>query len=42
MQAYSAFLKRLPAGKPKELVLINPQLVPEEAFDPLVARNLLY
>lgn len=41
-QAYEAFIADLPIRRPKELVLINPQLVPAEFFDPVVARNQGY
>lgn len=41
-EAYGAFISRLPISKPRELILINPQLVPEEVFDPVVARNMGY
>jgi radical SAM superfamily enzyme YgiQ (UPF0313 family) len=40
--AYRAFLARLAVRVPQELVLINPQLVPEESFDVVVARNKGY
>lgn len=40
--AYRALLEGLPFRAPRELVLINPQLVPEEAFDPVIARNKGY
>ena len=41
-EAFEAFLSRLPIRNPRELILINPQLVPEEYFDPVVARNQGY
>ena len=40
--AYKKFLDDLAVRRPRELVLINPQLVPEEAFDPVIARNKGY
>ncbi len=40
--AYREFLDGLAVRRPRELVLINPQLVPEEAFDPLIARSKGY
>ncbi|MDP3920167.1 MAG: radical SAM protein [Candidatus Omnitrophota bacterium] len=42
LKAYGEFIAGLKIRRPKELVLINPQLVPEGAFDPLVARNRGY
>ena len=41
-EAFRAFIDELPIRTPKELVLIGPQLVPEEYFDPVVARNQGY
>jgi radical SAM superfamily enzyme YgiQ (UPF0313 family) len=40
--AYQAFLQSLPIRQPRELILINPQLVPREAFDPVIASNKGY
>jgi radical SAM superfamily enzyme YgiQ (UPF0313 family) len=40
--AYRALLDALPHRTPRELVLINPQLVPDDAFDPLIARSRGY
>jgi radical SAM superfamily enzyme YgiQ (UPF0313 family) len=40
--AYALFLKNLKVKVPKELVLVNPQLVPEEHFDKAIAKNRGY
>jgi hypothetical protein len=42
VSAYRALLDGLAVRNPRELVLINPQLVPEDAFDHVVARNKGY
>ena len=42
VEAFQTFISGLPVRTPKELVLIGPQLVPEEYFDPVVARNQGY
>lgn len=39
---FAAFLEGLKIRDPKELVLINPPLVPEDAFDVAIARNRGY
>ncbi len=41
-EVFQSFLDKLPVRSPTDLVLINPQLVPEENFDVLVARNKGY
>lgn len=40
--AYRALLRAFPVRPPRELILVNPQLVPEESFDPVIARNKGY
>lgn len=40
--AYRNLLESFSCRVPRELILINPQLVPEEAFDPVIARNKGY
>lgn len=40
--AFKEFLERLPITNPKELILINPQLVPEDVFDVQTARRKGY
>jgi radical SAM superfamily enzyme YgiQ (UPF0313 family) len=40
--AFDALIKNLKIKKPREIVLINPQLVPDDVFDPVVARNRGY
>ncbi|MDW8264752.1 MAG: radical SAM protein [Gemmataceae bacterium] len=40
--AFREFVEQLSVRVPKELVLVNPQLVPEEVFDLVVARNKGY
>ena len=42
IRAFEEFLKRLKITNPSELVLINPQQVPEEVFDVIIARNRGY
>ncbi len=42
VEAFRAFIAGLPIKRSRELVLINPQLVPAEYFDPVVARNQGY
>lgn len=42
VRAYEAFVSRLPILNPKELILINPQLVPAEHFDAVVAQHQGY
>ena len=42
IEAFETFLSGLPIRNPRELILINPQLVPEEYFDPVVAKNQGY
>jgi hypothetical protein len=39
---YKAFIASLEVKAPKELILINPPLVPEDAFDVNIARNRGY
>lgn len=42
VEAFRSFVSGLKISNPKELILINPQMVPEEVFDPVVARNRGY
>lgn len=42
VEAFEALKQSFRFVKPKELILINPQLVPEEVFDPVIARNRGY
>ncbi len=42
IDAFEAFKASLKISRPKELVLINPQLVPQEVFDPVIAKNKGY
>jgi radical SAM superfamily enzyme YgiQ (UPF0313 family) len=41
-KAFQEFVDGLTIPSPKQLILINPMLVPEEMFDPVVARNRGY
>ena len=40
--AYQELLSSFPHRMPRELILINPQLVPDDAFDPVIARSRGY
>lgn len=42
LEAFASFKSSLRVSRPKEILFINPQLVPEEVFDPEIARNRGY
>lgn len=42
LKAFESFKASLKVPRPKEILFINPQLVPEEVFDPIIARNRGY
>ena len=42
VSAYQSLIAHLRHSKPRQLILVNPQLVPEEVFDPLVAKHKGY